>query len=82
MTKIWGELTWGEMTMGRDDSHSIKYYQVVHKTRKWWKTLFFHFIDVGTVNSFIIYKANGGELSQKILQKTTDKRTCPVKFTT
>ena len=22
MTKIWGELTWGEMTMGRDDSHS------------------------------------------------------------
>ena len=47
----------------------IKYYQVVHKTRKWWKTLFFHFIDVATVNSFIIYKANGGELSQKFFRK-------------
>ena len=26
MTKIWGELTWGEMTMGRDDSHSKLVY--------------------------------------------------------
>ena len=44
----------------------IKCYEVIRKTKKWWKTLFFHFIDVAIVNSFIIYKSLGSELSHKM----------------
>ena len=34
----------------------IKYYNVLRQTKKYWKTLFFHFIDIAVVNSVIIYK--------------------------
>ena len=32
------------------------YYQTIHKTRKYWKTLFFHFIDVMVTNAFLLYR--------------------------
>ena len=39
----------------------IQYYGVLRKTRKWWKTLFFHFIDVCVVNAFIFYRSLPGK---------------------
>ena len=39
-------------------------YQVLHKTRKWYKTLFFHFIDIGVVNSLIIYNSIGADIGR------------------
>ena len=33
----------------------IGYYQMIHKTRKYRKTLFFHFIDVMVTNAYLLY---------------------------
>lgn len=32
------------------------YYELSRETRKWWKRIFLHLIDISIVNSFIISK--------------------------
>lgn len=34
----------------------IHYYNVLRSSKKYWKTLFFHFIDIAVVNSYIIHQ--------------------------
>lgn len=35
-------------------------YEIDRKSKKWWHRIFFHFLDICVVNSYIIYKTRGG----------------------
>ena len=34
----------------------LKNYQILRQTKKYWKTLLFHFLDLATVNAYILFK--------------------------
>jgi len=41
-------------------------YEINRKSKKWWHRVFFHFLDVTVVNSFILFKCNPKDLSIKL----------------
>ena len=48
------------LNMGGVDlsDQAISYYNILRKTRKYWCTLFLHFIDIMVTNVFILYRAH------------------------
>ncbi|XP_062868178.1 piggyBac transposable element-derived protein 4-like [Trichomycterus rosablanca] len=48
----------------------ISYYNVLHKAIKWYKTFFYHFIDIAIVNSFLLHKEISREIpTQKLFRE-------------
>ena len=59
----------------------IKYYNVLRQTKKYWKTLFFHYIDGAVLNSYILYKemnASGTLMSHYSFWEMLVKQLCIV----
>lgn len=51
--------------LGVDKSDQmIGYYNVLMRSVRWWKTLFFHCIDIACVNSFILFQAHRASRSE------------------
>ena len=49
-------------------------YDVLLKSYRWWKTLFFHMIDVSIVNSFILFQAVRERFpDEPLLQRSASK---------
>ncbi len=44
----------------------VQYYDVLRKTVKWWKKLFFHLFNLLLVNSFILYRKWNGEDDKRL----------------
>ena len=41
---------------GVDLSDQLQCYEVLRRTRKWWKTLLFHFMNISATNAYIVHK--------------------------
>ena len=45
-------------------------YNLLRKCVRWWKTLFFHMVDMGIVNGFILFQASFPKPESGITQTT------------
>jgi ribosomal protein L31 len=60
----------------------LQYYTAQHKTMKWYRKIFLHFLDIASTNSFIVHKELHGNLSHKEFMEQLITELCGVSQTT
>ncbi|XP_034712874.1 piggyBac transposable element-derived protein 4 [Etheostoma cragini] len=53
----------------------IGYYTILHKTKKWYRSFLFHFIDIAVVNAFILYKELATARKEKVMSQKSFRET-------
>uniref|UniRef100_A0A8P4KPQ4 PiggyBac transposable element-derived protein domain-containing protein n=1 Tax=Dicentrarchus labrax TaxID=13489 RepID=A0A8P4KPQ4_DICLA len=53
----------------------IGYYKVLHNTQRWYKTFFYHFMDIAIVNAFLLHKAIASVKGEKPLNQKDFRET-------
>ncbi|ROL44209.1 PiggyBac transposable element-derived protein 4 [Anabarilius grahami] len=56
----------------------IQYYTTQHKTMKWYRKIFLHFLDIAATNSFILHKELHGNMSHKEFMEQLVTELCGV----
>ena len=52
----------------------VSYYSFLHKSVKWWRKVFFWFLEVSVVNSYIIYKEQAKTSGNKFISHLAYRR--------
>ncbi|XP_028420356.1 piggyBac transposable element-derived protein 4 [Perca flavescens] len=53
----------------------IGYYTILHKTKKWYRSFLFHFIDIAIVNAYILYKEMAVARKEKVMSQKAFRET-------
>ncbi len=56
----------------------LQYYTTQHKTMKWYRKLFLHFLDIAATNAFIVHKELYGNMSHKEFMEQLVMELCGV----
>ncbi|KAI5101011.1 hypothetical protein C0J45_8214, partial [Silurus meridionalis] len=64
---------------GVDPSNQpVQYYTAQHKTMKWYRKIFLHFLDIAATNCFIVHKELYGDVSHKDFMEQLIAELCSV----